>query len=157
WRTSIDPQFQISVNRSPAQFRSDGSERTPWGEHLAGLGLPGRSIAVEITEGLLLDANEGVKRQMHALRDAGMRVSLDDFGTGYSSMSYLQKFEIDFLKIDRSFVSSLMSGATGRPLCKAMIVMAHELGMRVVAEGVETEEQAEWLRAAGCDFAQGYL
>jgi len=157
WRETIDPAFQVSVNRSPVQFRGDGSAREGWGDTLAGLGLPGDAIAAEITEGLLLDASEGVSRQLLALREAGISIALDDFGTGYSSMSYLQKFDIDFLKIDRSFVSSLGRGAAGRPLCKAMIVMAHELGMRVVAEGVETAEQRDWLESAGCDFAQGYL
>jgi EAL domain-containing protein (putative c-di-GMP-specific phosphodiesterase class I) len=87
---------------------------------------------------------------------AGIQVSLDDFGTGYSSLAYLQKFDIDYIKIDQSFVRHLVEGSTNFALCKAIIVMAHELGMRVVAEGVETEEQRDLLRAAGCDFGQGY-
>lgn len=157
WRASVDPQFQISVNRSPVQFRSDDGGRPSWGATLDSLGLPGPSIVVEITEGLLLDACDSVTAQLLALRDAGIPVALDDFGTGYSSLSYLQKFDIDFLKIDRSFVNALSQGDTGRPLCKAMIVMAHELGLKVIAEGVETAEQRDWLLAAGCDYAQGYL
>ena len=157
WRKQIDPSFQISVNRSPVQFRSDAEARPAWEAHLAQLGLAGDSIVVEITEGLLLDTGPGVAEQLLALRAAGIPVSLDDFGTGYSSMAYLQKYDIDFLKIDRSFVSGMDQGLTSRTLCKAMILMAHELGMQVIAEGVETEEQRDWLAQAGCDYAQGYL
>lgn len=156
WRTQVHPQFQVSVNRSPAQFRGDGAGRASWADILEALGLPGSSIAVEITEGLLLDASEAVSAQLLAFRDAGIAVSLDDFGTGYSSLSYLQQLDIDYLKIDRSFVHALGEDGSGRPLCKAMIVMAHELGLKVVAEGVETAEQHDWLRQAGCDYAQGY-
>ncbi len=157
WRKTLHPQFQISINRSPVQFRNDAAARPTWVDHLKSVGLPGDSVVVEITEGLLLDAANGVSEQLLAYRDAGIPVALDDFGTGYSSMSYLQKFDIDYLKIDRSFVSGLDQGETSRAMCKAIIVMAHELGMQVIAEGVETEEQRDWLQRAGCDFAQGYL
>ena len=85
-----------------------------------------------------------------------MAVSLDDFGTGYSSLTYLQKFDIDFIKIDQSFVRNLKPASTDLALCKAIILLAHDLGMRVVAEGVETQEQRDLLLAAGCDFGQGY-
>ena len=156
WRASLDPRFQVSVNCSPAQLRTDGAQRLGWLDQLAALGLPGDAVAVEITEGLLLDTGPTVSRQLLALRDAGVPVLLDDFGTGYSSMAYLLKFDIDVIKIDRSFVSGTSGSEASRALCKAMIVMAHELGLRVVAEGVETAEQLDWLRSAGCDDAQGY-
>jgi EAL domain-containing protein (putative c-di-GMP-specific phosphodiesterase class I) len=149
--------FQISVNRSPAQFRDDQHPPQPWPEVLAAMGLPGSAVTVEITEGLLLDSNADVAGQLQALRAAGMAVSMDDFGTGYSALAYLHQFDIDVLKIDRSFVSGMSAGDTGRKLCRAMVLLAHELGMRVVAEGVETAEQRDWLRAAGCDLAQGYF
>ena len=84
-------------------------------------------------------------------------MSLDDFGTGYSSLSYLKKFDIDYLKIDRSFVKNLHDGAQDSALCEAIIVMAHKLGLKVIAEGVETEQQRQVLAQAGCDYAQGYL
>ncbi|MDP2678802.1 MAG: EAL domain-containing protein, partial [Rhodoferax sp.] len=84
-------------------------------------------------------------------------VSLDDFGTGYSSLSYLQKFHIDFIKIDQSFVRHLEPDSTDLALCQAIIVMAHALGMQVIAEGVETAQQRDLLATAGCDFAQGYF
>ena len=156
WRATLRPDFQVSVNKSPAQFHHDGGSNQPWLDFLTHLGLPGEAIAVEITEGLLLDASECVTQQLLALRDAGVQVSLDDFGTGYSSLSYLQKFDIDTIKIDQSFVRHLIPDSTDLALCKAIIVMAHELGMKVVAEGIETEQQRDLLVAAGCDYGQGY-
>lgn len=156
WRAMFDPEFQISVNKSPVQFHHDGGDRLPWSEQLAALGLPGSCIVVEITEGLLLDTSAGVADHLLELGDAGIQVSLDDFGTGYSSMSYLQKFDIDFIKIDQSFVRHLIPASTDLALCKAIILMAHELGMKVIAEGVETEQQRDLLLAAGCDYGQGY-
>jgi diguanylate cyclase (GGDEF)-like protein/PAS domain S-box-containing protein len=155
WRTTVHPDFQISVNKSPVQFLAAG--RKPWGETLKQLGLPGGSIAVEITEGLLMDATSSTLTQLHGLDQAGLEVSLDDFGTGYSSLTYLQKFSIDYIKIDQSFIRNLRVGATDLALCKAIIVMAHELGMKVVAEGVETSDQRNLLVGAGCDYGQGYL
>jgi EAL domain-containing protein (putative c-di-GMP-specific phosphodiesterase class I) len=157
WRRRFDAGFQISVNKSPVQFHHDNRDQHSWATHLQTLGLPGDSIAVEITEGVLLHASESVTQQLRALRAGGTAVSLDDFGTGYSSMTYLQRFAIDFIKIDQSFVRNLQPGSTDLALCKAIIVMAHELGMRVVAEGVETQKQCDLLTAAGCDFGQGYL
>ena len=157
WRELHHPHFQISVNKSPVQFHSDGSTRKSWAQHLQSLGLPGGSIAVEITEGLLLDTSATVTQQLMEMRQTGVQVSLDDFGTGYSSLTYLQKFEIDYIKIDQSFVRNLVPSSTDLALCKAIIVMAHELGMKVIAEGVETAQQRDLLVAAGCDYGQGYL
>ena len=157
WRRRFGVDFQVSVNRSPLQFRHGGTPAQSWPEQLAALGLPGSAVAVEITEGLLLEHDEAVSQQLQALRDCGMSLSLDDFGTGYSALGYLNRFRIDVIKIDRSFVSGAGSDLTGRSLCRAIVSMAHELGMRVVAEGVETEAQRDWLHEAGCDFAQGYL
>jgi sensor c-di-GMP phosphodiesterase-like protein len=98
-----------------------------------------------------------VLKQLLAFQQAGITISLDDFGTGYSSLSYLRKFSLDFLKIDKSFVYNLEYDAANVALCEAIIVMAHKLGLRVVAEGVETRQQADILHRAGCDFAQGFL
>jgi EAL domain-containing protein (putative c-di-GMP-specific phosphodiesterase class I) len=126
-------------------------------DQLALLGLPGECLAVEITEGLLLASNEHVAQHLIELANAGIGVSLDDFGTGYSSLSYLQKFDIDFVKIDQSFVRHLAPNTTELALCKAIILMAHELGLKVIAEGVETAVQRDLLVAAGCDYGQGYL
>ena len=157
WRHILSPQFQISVNKSPVQFHHDGAGRTPWALLLAERGLSGDCIVVEITEGLLLNTSANVANTLLALRDAGIRVSLDDFGTGYSSLSYLQKFDIDLIKIDQTFVRNLSAGSTDLALCKAIIVMAHALGMQVIAEGVETAQQRDLLASVGCDFVQGYL
>ena len=157
WRGSLDPQFQISVNKSPVQFHHIGDGHSAWLEQLAALGLPGSAIAVEITEGLLLDASAQVSDKLLQLRDAGIQVSLDDFGTGYSALSYLQKFDIDYIKIDRQFVRHLAPASTDLALCKAIIVMAHALGLKVIAEGIETGLQRELLQQAGCDYGQGYL
>jgi diguanylate cyclase (GGDEF)-like protein/PAS domain S-box-containing protein len=157
WRSQLHPEFQISVNKSPLQFENPNPKHTPWIEQLRALGLPGESVVVEITEGLLLSTSNGVVEQLLKLRDEGINVSLDDFGTGYSSLSYLQKFDIDFIKIDQSFVRHLKAGTTDLVLCQAIIAMAHALGMKVIAEGVETAEQRDLLKAADCDYAQGYF
>ena len=156
WRKTIHPQFQISVNKSPAQFRNGAASQQRLFGQLRDLGLGGDSLTVEITEGLLMDRNEDVNARLQELRSAGIQVALDDFGTGYSSLAYLQSFDIDYLKIDQRFVQGLTGPSRNYALCKAIILMAHELGMRVIAEGVETQEQHALLKAAECDFAQGY-
>ena len=138
------------------QFHNDAGRQQSWLSHLHDLGLDGGSVVVEITEGLLLDSSAAVTEQLLQLRDAGVQVSLDDFGTGYSSLTYLQRFDIDYIKIDQSFVRHLVPGCTELALCKAIIVMAHELGLKVIAEGVETQGQCDLLVAAGCDYGQGY-
>lgn len=157
WRASHHKNFQISINKSPLQFCDGGSDISSWLQHLQELDLPGQAVIVEITEGLLLDASKTVTDKLLAFRDAGIQVSLDDFGTGYSSLSYIKKFHIDNIKIDQSFVRNLKANSDDMALCEAIIVMAHKLGMQVVAEGIETEEQRALLAAAGCDYGQGYL
>ncbi len=157
WRQTLASDFQISVNKSPVQFHHSGASKTPWATQLTSMDMPGDSIVVEITEGLLLDTSTNVADTLLAMHAAGMGVSLDDFGTGYSSLSYLQKFDIDFVKIDQSFVRHLTDNSTDLALCRAIVVMAHALGMRVIAEGVETAQQRDLLAEAGCDYAQGYL
>ncbi len=156
WRAQHREALQISINRSPVQFRTRSGGGS-WADFLRRIGLPGSAIAVEITEGLLMDPNAMVIDQLAELRDAGIQVSLDDFGTGYSAMSYLKKFDIDNLKIDQSFIRNLREDSEDMALCKAIIVMAHELNIKVIAEGVETEEQRQLLAGVGCDYAQGYL
>ena len=104
-----------------------------------------------------MDSSAGVTDQLLRFRDNGVQVALDDFGTGYSSLSYLKKFDIDYIKIDKSFVQNLAPGSDDMALCDAIIVMAHKLGIKVVAEGVETELQRQLLAASSCDYAQGYL
>jgi diguanylate cyclase (GGDEF)-like protein/PAS domain S-box-containing protein len=157
WRAAYQADLQISVNKSPVQFRSEETDYEAWFEHLRQLGLPGQSIVIEITESLLLDASSETSDRLLRFRDAGMQVSLDDFGTGYSSLAYLKKFEIDYLKIDQSFICNLTPASEDMAICEAMIVMAHKLGMKVIAEGIETQAQCDLLTSIGCDFGQGYL
>jgi predicted signal transduction protein with EAL and GGDEF domain len=150
--------LKISVNMSPVQFRNAGdSVIKTWFDYLHELGLPEHSIIIEITEGLLLDASDAIIDKLRAFHDAGIQISLDDFGTGYSSLSYLKKFEIDYLKIDQSFVRDLTADPSDMALSEAIIIMAHKLGLEVIAEGIETEAQRRFLTGADCDYGQGYL
>ena len=157
WRDRLHPDYQISINKSPVQFENPDPHTQAWIEQLRARGLGGDSIVVEITEGLLLSTSQGVTEQLLRMRDDGIAVSLDDFGTGYSSLAYLQKFHIDVIKIDQSFVRQLAPHSTNLALCRAIIAMAHALDIKVVAEGIETEQQRALLAAADCDFGQGYL
>jgi diguanylate cyclase (GGDEF)-like protein len=157
WRDVVHPEFQVSLNQSPVDFQREGGSYDVWLRALRQAGVPGHAIVVEITEGLLLDASTMVTDKLLQLRDAGIQVALDDFGTGYSSLSYLNKFDIDYLKIDRSFVRNLAPDSSDLALSEAIIVMAHKLGLHVIAEGVETPQQRDLLAAAGCDYGQGYL
>ncbi|QDE29670.1 EAL domain-containing protein [Shewanella polaris] len=157
WRTAIEPSFQISINTSPVQYKNDAFSAKDWLDYLDALKLPGDAIMVEITEGALMEYGSSIDQKLFDFRDANIQVSLDDFGTGYSSLSSLKKLDIDYLKIDKSFVDNLAPHSNDLALCEAIIVMAHKLDLKVVAEGVENEEQRDLLIAAGCDYAQGYL
>ena len=150
------PDFQVSVNISPVQFKNSGINMDVWFAHLKSLGLPPSAIVIEITEGLLLEIDENITRQLLALCDAGIEVALDDFGTGYSSLAYLKKLDIDYVKIDQMFVKNLTASEEDRVLCEAMTLMAHKLDIAVIAEGVETLAQLITLSSFNCDYAQGY-
>jgi diguanylate cyclase (GGDEF)-like protein len=155
-KNAIDSNFSISLNVSPKQFGSN-SPINQWPKILEDSNLPTNSIGLEITEGLLLDLNHNSNKILKDLRDAGAQFLLDDFGTGYSSLSYLKKLDVDYIKIDKSFIQNLTSDSEDMVLCEAIIVMAHKLGLKVVAEGVETLQQQYLLIKMGCDFGQGYL
>ncbi len=157
WRRDYLPTFQISVNKSPAQIRHDGETHLSWTSYLEREGLPGSAITIEITEGLLMEAQLSVQEKLLQFRDAGVQVSIDDFGTGYSSLAYLKRFDVDYLKIDQSFVRQLETDPSDQALCEAIIVMAHKLDMKVIAEGVETPVQRDMLKRFGCDYGQGFL
>ncbi len=157
WRSNYCESFQISVNKSPVQIRQDDRVHVAWPEYLKQHQMPGQSINIEITEGVLMNAESRINKKLLRFRDAGIQVSVDDFGTGYSSLAYLKEFDIDYLKIDRSFVHNLGPDSNDLALCEAIIVMAHKLGLKVIAEGVETAMQRDLLQTAGCDYAQGYL
>ncbi|MBI5891408.1 MAG: EAL domain-containing protein [Nitrosomonadales bacterium] len=157
-QASHHKSFQISVNKSPVQFHNDNPLKAEeWLQEMERNGLHAGSLVVEITEGVLLDDAGNIKERLLASRDAGIQVAIDDFGTGYSSLAYLKKFDIDYLKIDQTFVNNLGNHPDDMALCEAIIVMAHKLGLKVIAEGVETEQQRLLLLDAGCDYAQGFL
>lgn len=147
--------FQIGVNKSPIQFIARETD-TNWLHFLSEQGLPPHSISVEITESVLLQSSVRVEDRLTQFREAGVEIALDDFGTGYSSLSYLQKFKIDYVKIDQSFVQNLCSDPNSLTIAETIIVMAHKLGQKVIAEGIETQEQLDYLTRAGCDYGQGF-
>jgi diguanylate cyclase (GGDEF)-like protein/PAS domain S-box-containing protein len=150
-------KFQISVNKSPVQFLVERVEQQAWIDTLAASKIAGDRIVVEITEGVLINDDIRVSKSLLQYRDAGIQVAIDDFGTGYSSLSYLKKFDVDYIKIDQSFTQNLSPTSPDYALCEAIVVMAHKLGIQVIAEGVETEEQRDILCEIGCDYGQGYL
>jgi len=156
WSEMLGRDFQISINKSPVQFQPQ-SDAADWLAHLSDIRLGPRCINVEITEGLLLNLSDTVMAKLAALQSSGMQVSIDDFGTGYSSMSYLKRLDIDYLKIDQSFIKEVVNDNFSRTITDTIIVMAHKLGLKVIAEGVETLEQCDCLSRAGCDYGQGYL
>lgn len=157
WRETLHPKFQISVNKSPVQFRCETHERSPLIEIMSDYSVPKDAIIVEITEGVLMEDTLNVKNKLLELETQGISIALDDFGTGYSSLSYLKKFDIDYLKIDRAFVMNLETDRNDKILCEAIVAMAQKLEIQVIAEGVETIGQREYLKSIGCDYIQGYL
>ena len=148
--------FQVSINKSPVQLMQRTAD-TDSLRHLNAMQLAGSHVAVEITEGVLLHALPNVIQRLQDYRNAGVQIAIDDFGTGYSSMTYLQMFKIDYLKIDQSFIRDITSNAAHHTIAETMILMAHKLGLKAIAEGVETQEQLDLLKSAGCDYAQGFL
>jgi diguanylate cyclase (GGDEF)-like protein len=148
-------ELTISVNVSPRQFRSANFLQTVT-DALTFSGLPPHLLQLEITEGILMSDPEAAARLLSKLTDAGMQIAIDDFGTGYSSLAYLKRFSLSSLKIDRSFVKDLPA-PKDLAICRSVFSMSRELGLKSVAEGVETEEQWHILRDAGCDAIQGYF
>lgn len=157
WHATLDNTLQVSVNKSPLEFRAHQSSNESWPKVVERRGLPPHSLVVEITEGSLMADSAEVVEHLHEFRRAGVDIALDDFGTGYSSLSYLKRFDINYIKIDQSFVRSLADDPKDIALCSAIVSMAHALRIKVIAEGIETEEQKAILVAAGCDYGQGHL
>ncbi|MBJ6125323.1 bifunctional diguanylate cyclase/phosphodiesterase [Microvirga splendida] len=150
------PDLFVSVNLSPVQFRSsDFADRLIAIVRECG-GHPHR-IELEVTEGVLLEEDGRTTDALRRLREAGFRIALDDFGTGYSSLGYLHRFEVDKIKIDRSFTQSLGQGGKAANLIKAIVALGHAMSVTVTAEGVETETQRSFLDTAGCNEMQGFL
>ena len=147
---------KVSVNISARQF-SDGQLGTRIANILKEIGLPPACLELELTESILMREVSEAMQILDGLKNLGLSIAVDDFGTGYSSLNYLKQFPIDVLKIDRTFVDGLPSGEQDAQIARAIIAMAHSLNLAVIAEGVETQEQLDFLREHGCDEVQGYL
>lgn len=148
--------INISVNISAQQFRG-GDIVAAVTEILNKTGLDPRLLELEITEGILMEHAEDSAVLLKKLKDMGLRLAIDDFGTGFSSLTYLKQFPIDTLKIDRSFVMSLPMDENDAAIVKAIINLAHNMGIKTIAEGVETVEQLRFLQELHCNEIQGYL
>ncbi|ABI56991.1 EAL domain-containing protein [Alkalilimnicola ehrlichii MLHE-1] len=155
WRAQTGHCYRMAVNVSPIQITGSDFVATVR-TSLRRTGLPAECLELEITERMLLGGQRRVLQSLQALRDLGVGLSLDDFGTGYSALSYLRQMPFSVLKIDRSFVQGAAAGPRGEQLLCSIIGMAQGLGLRVVAEGVETEAQVALLQREGCDLLQGY-
>ena len=156
WRSAGLLSHRISVNVSGHQFRQTSLPET-LRKILADTGVDPSFLIIEITEGVLLENAEANIKVLRDIRAMGIKLSMDDFGTGYSSLSYLNSFPIDELKVDRSFVQEIRQPGDDSPIIRAIIAMAHSLGLAVVAEGVETPLQLQFLQSLGCDKYQGFL
>jgi EAL domain-containing protein (putative c-di-GMP-specific phosphodiesterase class I) len=155
WQGIEGKPQQIAVNVSARQLRQSDFVQT-LDYILAETGCPPKALELEVTESLLLEDAEQAIELLTQITERGVRIAIDDFGTGYSSLSYLKRMPVHTLKIDRSFVSELGSDINVSAIARTVIVLARSLGLDVLAEGVETPEQAAWLRREGCDWAQGW-
>lgn len=156
WRRDFNPDLKISVNVSGRQMKRADMAKVV-ADTLEESGLPAEALVLEITESLLMSDDPDISVDLLAIQSMGVALAVDDFGTGYSSLSYLKHLPVEILKVDRSFVRDLPDDSEDAALVQAILSIAGSLGLVVVAEGVETEEQARFLREHGCEFAQGYL
>jgi diguanylate cyclase (GGDEF)-like protein len=155
WRRNGVPALRVSVNISSRQFRVTNLVEA-MSDILRRHNVPSYLLELEITEGMLMDELPQTRANLRDLASQSVRLSLDDFGTGYSSLRYLKQFPVDTLKIDKSFVREVPHEAGDATVVEAIIAMAHRLGLQVVAEGIETEEQLNFLQSRGCDLGQGF-
>jgi EAL domain-containing protein (putative c-di-GMP-specific phosphodiesterase class I) len=155
WEAAGYAGLHIAINLSPIQFRRR-SVLNAAATAIKAAGVSPALIDLELTEGILLGDAEDVISQLHALRALGVTLSLDDFGTGYSSLSYVRNFPLDRLKIDRTFIQGLGTSQNDLAIVRTIIDLGHILNLRVLAEGVETEDQLCLLQAEGCDEVQGF-
>ena len=156
WQTAGMPPLSVSVNLSARQFKHQDLVAVVRGA-LEESGVDPAHLELEVTESLLMEDTKRTVQMLEALREEGVTISLDDFGTGYSSLGYLKYFPIDCIKLDKSFVRDAVSNAQSGAITSAIIALGHSLGLSVVAEGVETVEQLEYLADRSCDVVQGYL
>jgi EAL domain-containing protein (putative c-di-GMP-specific phosphodiesterase class I) len=156
WQEWGLPALRIAINISPVELRAKDYVAAVRGI-LANTGLEARYLELELTETFLMQDSKSTAAVLKDLKDIGVHLALDDFGTGYSSLSYVKRFPIDTLKIDQSFVRDIVTDEDDATIVSAVIGMGKSLHMRVIAEGVETREQLEFLQKHGCPFGQGYL
>ncbi|MGL1958533.1 MAG: EAL domain-containing protein [Colwellia sp.] len=156
WQKSFDKNFQISINLSPRQFR-DSQLINFIKTCIVNSGISAGSLELEITEGVLLTGQNYVNHVLTSINNLGGKMAMDDFGTGYSSLSHLRTYPFDALKIDRRFINKISITPKDKELITAVISMSHALNIKVVAEGIETQDQFEQLQKLGCDYGQGYF
>lgn len=156
WKTSLGLEVEVAVNISSQQLYQSDLKKTVM-KALFEASIRPNLLQLELTESLLMRDVDATVSTLTYLKDAGVSLAIDDFGTGYSSLNYLKKFPLDALKIDRSFVAELDDNNDDAAICAAIIAMAHRLGLQVIAEGIETDYQLEFLRDQGCEIGQGYL
>ncbi|MCB1958761.1 MAG: EAL domain-containing protein, partial [Rhodocyclaceae bacterium] len=157
WRAEGLTDLQVSINLSPKQLHAGDLYFDGWFRHLKALNLPGSSLIIELTEDMLVDNSPPTLRVLGALREHKLTIAIDDFGTGYSNLNALGGLDAQYLKIDRGFVMALPESERSQSLCRAITSLGHALGLQVVAEGIETQAQADFLRSIGCEHGQGYL
>lgn len=156
WQQALSQPFTLAINLSSRQFKTTRLADVV-AVALSRYDIPPHQLELEITESLLLDDQPATLSLLQQLRHMGLRLSIDDFGTGYSALSYLRRFSLDILKIDRSFINDLSNNPESRALVRAIILMAHELHLQVIAEGIETDAQLKFLASQGCDYGQGFF
>jgi EAL domain-containing protein (putative c-di-GMP-specific phosphodiesterase class I)/GGDEF domain-containing protein len=157
WRGTLDPRFELSVNLPPQYLMRCIDPNSELLRRLSEIHVPPGAIVLEITEGAMLNLTPEMLRALNTLREIGFQIALDDFGVGYSSFGQLEKLPLDYLKLDKSFVDGLQLRPQRRVVLEGIVQMAHALGFKIVAEGVELDIQREWLTAMRCDYLQGYL
>jgi len=155
WDRLGDAKLQVGVNASPREILMPGFSRAVL-DMLEVVGLRPDRLVLEVTESAMLDDMNRTVDALRTLQSSGVRIALDDFGTGYSSLAWLKQFPVDVVKIDRSFVAGLTSATYDGSMADIIITIGRKLGLSIVAEGVETAEQAALLREHGCDYAQGH-
>ncbi len=156
WQAAGFLPLTLAVNVSPQQFRRCDINAVV-AEVLAETGFPAGQLELEVTESGLMENRHKAVEVLNNLRVQGVRLAIDDFGTGYSSLAYLKRFPVDVLKIDKSFIDDIPHLQDDMEITATIIAMGHTLGFKVLAEGVETQEQLAFLREKGCDAYQGYL
>ena len=156
WRGATGKPLYVSVNQSPRELNTPDIAASMVGQ-LEAAGLPTSALRLEITETVVMEADEQVNTNLHEINESGIAIGIDDFGTGYASMSYLRSMPVDFVKIDRSFVAGLETSREDDAIVRATLDLSRQLGLTTIAEGIENPRQLEMLADLGCDVGQGFL